>query len=168
VRPADRPNIVVDSRTNALIIAASQKTQAIVNSLIMRLDQKPENPGILIEVLPLDHNDASQVAGMINDVFSARRRNMLAPGQTAQSQERVNVEADGLTNSLIITASKENVLLIRELVAKVDLEPTAETSQLTIPDISELEKHALELRRLALKIKFQLIYLLEVNFVNGH
>ena len=132
VRPEDRPNIVIDSRTNALIIAASQKTLAIVNSLIMRLDQKPENPGILIEVLPLDHNDASQVAGMINDVFSARRRNMLAPGQTAQSQERVNVEADGLTNSLIITASKENVLLIRELVAKLDLEPTAETSQLTI------------------------------------
>ena len=29
------------------------------------------------------------------------------------------------------------------------------TSQLTIPDISELEKHALELRRLALKIIFQ-------------
>ena len=132
VRPEDRPNIVIDSRTNALIIAASQKTLAIVTSLIMRLDQKPENPGILIEVLPLDHNDASQVAGMINDVFSARRRNMLAPGQTAQSQERVNVEADGLTNSLIITASKENVLLIRELVAKLDLEPTAETSQLTI------------------------------------
>ena len=132
VRPEDRPNIVVDSRTNALIIAASQKTLAIVNSLIMRLDQKPETPGILIEVLPLEHNDASQVAGMINDVFSARRRNIQSPGQTSPAQERVNVEADGLTNSLIITASKENVGLIRELVAKVDLEPTAETSQLTI------------------------------------
>ena len=132
VRPEDRPNIVVDSRTNALIIAASQKTLAIVNSLIMRLDQKPESYGILIEVLPLKHNDASQVAGMINDVFSARRRNMQSPGQTTQPQERVNVEADGLTNSLIITASKENVGLIRELVVKVDLEPTAETSQLTI------------------------------------
>ena len=44
VRPEDRPNIVVDSRTNALIIAASQKTLAIVNSLIKRLDQKPETP----------------------------------------------------------------------------------------------------------------------------
>ena len=132
VRAEDRPNIVVDSRTNALIIAASQKTLAIVNSLIKRLDQKPETPGILIEVLPLEHNDASQVAGMINDVFSARRRNIQSPGQTSPPQERVNVEADGLTNSLIITASKENVGLIRELVAKVDLEPTAETSQLTI------------------------------------
>ena len=132
VRPEDRPNIVVDSRTNALIIAASQKTLAIVSNLIMRLDQKPESYGILIEVLPLKHNDASQVAGMINDVFSARRRNMQSPGQTTQPQERVNVEADGLTNSLIITASKENVGLIRELVVKVDLEPTAETSQLTI------------------------------------
>jgi len=132
VRPEDRPNIVVDSRTNALIIAASQKTLTIVSNLIMRLDQKPESYGILIEVLPLKHNDASQVAGMINDVFSARRRNMQSPGQTTQPQERVNVEADGLTNSLIITASKENVGLIRELVVKVDLEPTAETSQLTI------------------------------------
>ncbi|HAH99635.1 MAG TPA: hypothetical protein DCO70_09875, partial [Verrucomicrobiales bacterium] len=59
VRPEDRPNVVVDSRTNALIVAASQKTLAIVMSLITRLDQKPENPGILIEVLPLEHNDAS-------------------------------------------------------------------------------------------------------------
>ena len=43
VRPEDRPNVVVDSRTNALIVAASQKTLAIVMSLITRLDQKPEN-----------------------------------------------------------------------------------------------------------------------------
>jgi type II secretion system protein D len=150
VRPEDRPNIVVDSRTNALIIAASQKTLAIVDSLIMRLDQKPETPGILIEVLPLKHNDASQVAGMIDDVFSARRRNLLVPGQTSQPQERVNVEADGLTNSLIITASKENVGLIRELVAKVDLEPTAETSQLTIVSLeyADAQRAAAMLRSL--------------------
>ena len=150
VRPEDRPNIVVDSRTNALIIAASQKTLAIVDSLIMRLDQKPETPGILIEVLPLEHNDASQVAGMINDVFSARRRNIQSPGQTSPPQERVNVEADGLTNSLIITASKENVGLIRELVAKVDLEPTAETSQLTIVSLeyADAQRAAAMLRSL--------------------
>ena len=70
--------------------------------------------------------------GMLNDVFSARRRNLALPGQPTQPQERVNVESDGLTNSLIITASGENLELIRELVAKVDVEPTAETSQLTI------------------------------------
>ena len=132
VRPEDRPNVVVDGRTNALIIAAPQKTLAIVNSLIQRLDVKPENPGIHVEVLSLIHNDASQVAGMLNDVFSARRRNLALPGQPTQPQERVNVESDGLTNSLIITASGENLELIRELVAKVDVEPTAETSQLTI------------------------------------
>ncbi len=132
VRPEDRPNVVVDGRTNALIIAAPQKTLAIVNSLIQRLDVKPENPGIKVEVLSLIHNDASQVAGMLNDVFSARRRNLALPGQPTQPQERVNVESDGLTNSLIITASGENLELIRELVAKVDIEPTAESSQLTI------------------------------------
>jgi type II secretion system protein D len=116
----------------------------------MRLDQKPETPGILIEVLPLKHNDASQVAGMINDVFNARRRNIQLPGQTTQPQERVNVEADGLTNSLIITASKENVGLIRELVAKVDLEPTAETSQLTIVSLeyADAQRAAAMLRSL--------------------
>ena len=132
VRPEDRPNVVVDGRTNALIIAAPQKTLAIVNSLIQRLDVKPENPGIKVEVLSLIHNDASQVAGMLNDVFSARRRNLALPGQPTQPQERVNVESDGLTNSLIITASGENLELIRELVAKVDIQPTAESSQLTI------------------------------------
>ena len=132
VRPEDRPNVVVDGRTNALIIAAPQKTLAIVNSLIQRLDVKPENPGIKVEVLSLIHNDASQVAGMLNDVFSARRRNLALPGQPTQPQERVNVESDDLTNSLIITASGENLELITELVAKVDIEPTAESSQLTI------------------------------------
>ena len=132
VRPEDRPNVVVDGRTNALIIAAPQETLAIVNSLIQRLDVKPENPGIKVEVLSLIHNDASQVAGMLNDVFSARRRNLALPGQPTQPQERVNVESDDLTNSLIITASGENLELITELVAKVDIEPTAESSQLTI------------------------------------
>ena len=82
--------------------------------------------------MPLVHNDSSQVAGMVNDVFAARRRNLLQPGEPSQAQERVNVESDGLTNSLIVTASNENLELIRELVAKIDIEPTAETSQLTI------------------------------------
>ncbi|MDP6891920.1 MAG: secretin N-terminal domain-containing protein [Verrucomicrobiota bacterium] len=132
VRQEDRPNIVVDGRTNALIIAANSKTLAIVNSLIQRLDTKMDNPGIKVEVVPLVHNDSSQVAGMINDVFAARRRNMAQPGEPSQPQERVNVESDGLTNSLIVTASNENLELIRELVSKVDIEPTAETSQLTI------------------------------------
>ena len=132
IRQEDLPNIVVDGRTNALIISASSKTLAIVNSLILKLDKKSDNPGIKVEVLPLVHNDSSQVAGMVNDVFSARRRNLLQPGEPSQAQERVNVESDGLTNSLIITASNENLELIRELVAKIDIEPTAETSQLTI------------------------------------
>ena len=88
VRPEDRPNVVVDGRTNALIIAAPQKTLAIVNSLIQRLDVKPENPGIKVECF-LIHNDASQVAGMLNDVFSARRRNLALPGQPTQPQEEL-------------------------------------------------------------------------------
>ena len=85
----DRPNVVVDGRTNALIIAAPQKTLAIVNSLIQRLDVKPENPGIKVEVLSFESIDASQVAGMLDDVFSARRRNLAYP-VNPRNRRRVN------------------------------------------------------------------------------
>ena len=87
---------------------------------------------------------------MVNDVFSARRRNLTLPGQPTQPQERVNVESDDLTNSLIVTASGENMDMIRDLVAKVDVEPTTESSQLTIIplDYADAQRAAAMLRSL--------------------
>jgi type II secretion system protein D len=48
---------------------------------------------------------------------------MTLPGQTPVPQDRVDVTNDILSNALIISASKENLALIKGLLEKIDVEP---------------------------------------------
>ncbi|HTG44417.1 MAG TPA: secretin N-terminal domain-containing protein, partial [Verrucomicrobiae bacterium] len=86
----------------------------------------------MIEVIGLQKNDSGRVAEMIQTIFAGRLQAMTVPGQVPSSQDRVITSADPLSNALIVVANKENLETIRELVKKVDAEPTVEGGILTI------------------------------------
>ncbi len=120
-----KPVIVPDLRTNSLMVAAGLDDSKAVDELVGRLDQKLANPAVGLTVLQMKHNSAADVARMLNGVFAARLQSMTPANQEIQPQDRVDISADGLTNSLVISASAENLELIRGLVLKVDMEPTS-------------------------------------------
>ena len=122
-----KPVILPDLRTNSLLVAANQDDSRVLTSLLAKLDGKPTDPSVQLVVIPLVHNDAGVVGPMIQDIFTARLKSMTPAGQETAPQDNVDVVSDAMINGLVISASKDNLELIRGLIAKVDVEPAAVT-----------------------------------------
>ena len=127
-----KPIIVPDLRINALLVSAGADDSKILAGLVKKLDVELTDPAVVLEVLPLTHNDAGAIGPTIQQIFQARLTSMTPPGATPAPQDRVDVAADALANALIVSASKENLAMIRELLKKVDVEPAAESGTVKI------------------------------------
>ncbi|MFO1497710.1 MAG: secretin N-terminal domain-containing protein [Verrucomicrobiota bacterium] len=119
----NRPVIVPDPRSNSLLVAAGVDDNQAIDDLVARLDQRLDDPSMVLTVLGLRHNNASTVANTLENIFAARLRSRTAPGQPASPHDQIKVEPDSLNNSLIISASRENLELIANLLQKIDVEP---------------------------------------------
>ena len=119
----NKPVILPDPRSNSLLITANQEDNRTIDELLQKLDTRMDNPSLQLTVLPLKHNDAARVAGMIESIFAARRAAQTLPGQPALPSTQIKLEFDALNNSLVVSASKENLELIQDLLKKLDAEP---------------------------------------------
>ncbi len=119
-----RPIILPDLRTNSLLVAAGADDSRVIEGLLAKLDVELVDPAVQLVVVPLLHNDAGVVGPMIEEIFTARLEAMTPPGAQPLPQDRVDVVADALANALVVSASKENLGLVRGLLEKVDVEPT--------------------------------------------
>ena len=115
--------IVPDPRSNSLLVAAGVDDNQAIDDLVSRLDQRLDDPSMVLTVLGLRHNNATTVATTLESIFAARLRSRTIPGQPASPQDLIKIEPDSLNNSLIISASRENVELIVGLLQKIDVEP---------------------------------------------
>ncbi|MEA3366486.1 MAG: secretin N-terminal domain-containing protein, partial [Planctomycetota bacterium] len=122
-----KPVILPDLRINALLVAANADDSKILKSLLEKLDVELKDPTVQLVVVPLRFNDAGIVGPTLESLFAARLLSMTPPGQQPMPQDRVDVAVDTLSNALIISASKENLGLISDLLKKVDVEPPDET-----------------------------------------
>jgi type II secretion system protein D len=130
--PRQRPIILPDLRTNSVLAAANADDTKILTSLLKKLDVELVDPAVRLEVIPLKHNDAGVVGPTIQQIFQARLTSMTPQGTTPAPQDRVDVVTDSLSNSLVVSASKENLTLIRDLLKKVDVEPPMESGVVRI------------------------------------
>jgi type II secretion system protein D len=119
----ERPVIMSDVRCNCLLVAANADDTKIIISLLEKLDVELPDPSVQLVVIPLKFNDAGIVGPKLQQIFQARLTSMTLPGQQPVPQDRVDVSSDGLSNALIISASKENLVLIKGLLDKLDVEP---------------------------------------------
>ena len=122
-----KPIILADLRVNCLLVAANQDDSRVLASLLSKLDVKQTDPAVQLVVIPLQHNDCGVVGPMLTTLFAARLTQTTLPGAQVQPQDRVTVSTDGLSNSLIVSASKENIELINGLLGKLDVEPPTES-----------------------------------------
>jgi type II secretion system protein D len=122
-RQRNKPVIVADSRINALMISAAIDDNEIIDELLPKLDRKLDNPSLLLTVVPLKHNDAAQVSGMLENIFKARLRSRAVPGQAPSPSEEVEIEVDSLNNTLIVSSNKENLASIQDLLEQLDVQP---------------------------------------------
>lgn len=114
LRPEDEVIIEPDVRSNTLVIATSPRSFAVIEGLLKSLDRRDVQSTIGLHVVPVGNNSAAALAPRIEQVMRDRLRAMEVAGGV--SRDVVSVRADEATNSLIVAASEENLVLIKELV----------------------------------------------------
>ncbi|MFN0245657.1 MAG: type II secretion system secretin GspD [Kofleriaceae bacterium] len=128
--------ILVDERTNTLIVAASPAAYERVKALVERLDISLEiEGGSSIHVYPLGSAIAEEVAKTLNEAIQktqvpsgsttpARQGSPLPSSSTAGLGEgldgRAQVVADKPTNKLIVVSSGRDFLAIKEVIKELD------------------------------------------------
>jgi general secretion pathway protein D len=132
--------IMVDDRTNTLIVVSGEAGYLRVKALVARLDIPLETEGgSAINVYALQNALAEELATTLNNAFGQQQQprpgtrpgqpGAPAPGQPApisnigdgtSLEGQVRVIGDKATNSLIIMASGRDFLAVREVVKRLD------------------------------------------------
>lgn len=142
---ADTPSkrnvrIVADPATNSLVISAERDEWEGIRSLLAELDSEEYDSSLQLRVLPLMHADARSVAQAINQAFAGtlersraaqpqrpqqrrddERRDQDFPTVLVESEEWVRASAEPQTNSVIISASRQNIRKIETIIDTLDV-----------------------------------------------
>jgi general secretion pathway protein D len=136
--------ITAEVRTNSVIVSATEDNMKIIEDLIIRLDDKSA-AAIKLKLYALRFADATGVAKLVNDLFSETPTNsqgqrgsnnrggggmmpmwMGAPGMGGTGSEpqgatkEVRAVADLRTNSVLVAASEQRLVLIDAVMAEID------------------------------------------------
>ncbi len=113
IRNAQQPLVLTDPRTNSLLIAANPEDFESIRRMVADIEAIPMNPAVAITVVPVENKRAEQLAPKLQQLM-ADRIATLGPART--DADRVSIQADTASNSLIVAASDENLEVIRGLI----------------------------------------------------
>ncbi|NPV03921.1 MAG: type II secretion system secretin GspD [Syntrophaceae bacterium] len=127
--------IIADERTNSLIVLASEVFAARVRDFVNILDRDIPQGESKMHVYRLQYANSEDLAKVLTNLSSrdARPAAPAAPGQPAQPvipglrsrtsmlSSDVQIVSDKATNTLIITANKEDWRILEEVIRKVDV-----------------------------------------------
>ncbi len=112
--------IVPDERTNALIILASEDDTARIKLLINLLDKETPRGEGDIRVYYLQNASAEDLTKVLMAIPSKQEAST-EKGKAPVVSKEVQIVADKATNSLIITAKKEDYLILEDVIQKLDI-----------------------------------------------
>src|SRR5690606_234158 len=114
LRNSQRPLVMTDARTNSLLVAANPEDLASIEDLVNKLAAAPTNPAVGVHVVALGSSvRAELIAPRLQRLMRERQATL---GQAATPTDRVAIEPDLASNSLIVAASNENLDVIRNLI----------------------------------------------------
>ncbi len=130
----------IDTRTNVIIAAAAPRELAIIDALVVALDVKESGSGKRDEVVvPLKNIQALVVAQAIDDYLTQKQTletasEVLSNYQLYESQ--VIVIPESISNSIIVSASADEIDDILEMIAKFDKDPPQVVIQVLIAEVT--------------------------------
>ncbi len=115
--------VVPYERVNALIVLANGSEMSRVKSLIATLDKKGERAEGNIRVYYLQNANAVDMAKVLNDLpeTAAKGGTGAVQGKAAAISKDVRVMADEETNSLIIRATKDEYVVLEDVIKQLDI-----------------------------------------------
>ncbi|MDR1959809.1 MAG: hypothetical protein LBQ54_12330 [Planctomycetaceae bacterium] len=140
--------ISIDTRSNSLVVVASQGAINLIEALLANLDQK-DAMDRQFKVIPLRNSSAVDVANAINRYMTANRSIQDAGVVSAYQQLESEVIAvpEPVSNMLIIDASAAYLTQIEKLVDDLDKEPLQVVIQVMIGEVtlSDTDEFGIEL-----------------------
>jgi general secretion pathway protein D len=111
---------VEDDRTNTLIILASEGDTLKIKELIAVLDKETPKGKETIHVYYLENAIAEDLANVLEAIPTKKSDDKTAKAAPIVSS-KVRITADKATNSLIITAGKEDYSILETVIRKLDI-----------------------------------------------
>jgi type II secretion system protein D len=115
-KKADQVVISTDARTNTLIISSSPRSMAMVESLLKTFDAEQANFMVGMHVIPVKDVDVRQVAPRIERLMRERLAASAQAGAVRNPMDTFTIEAEPVNNVLIVSASDENLAVVKELI----------------------------------------------------
>ena len=137
IRVEDRPTVTTDTRTNSLIISASDKTFTMLSNLLGMLDKKSAIDLRDIRLVTLKNAEASTLATVLQSMMDARVQRQQSLGVKDAEALRVIVVADARSNSLIIGGSTEGYQIVKDLANQLDSKSAALSGQIQLMPLKE-------------------------------
>jgi general secretion pathway protein D len=130
-RPGSVPiRIVADERTNSVILLASETNTMNVKQLISLMDKDIPRSGTILHVYRLQNGNAEDMTKVLMNLPKDTKDPKAAPAPTPATatatakavalSKDVNVVADKATNTLIITATRDDYKTIEGIIRQLD------------------------------------------------
>ncbi|RPI59527.1 MAG: hypothetical protein EHM48_08735, partial [Planctomycetaceae bacterium] len=132
IRDEDKPTVAVDTRTNALVVSASEKTFALLEILMKRLDVKQPIELRDVRLVTLKNAEADSLATTLQKMMDARVQRLTSLGVKDADAVKVVIVADARSNSLIVGGSAEGYELVKSLAQQLDTTSPALGGQVQI------------------------------------
>jgi general secretion pathway protein D len=117
---ASEVRIVPDERTNSLILLASEDDTRKIKELVRLLDRDPPRGEGDIRVCYLQHANAEDLTKVLTNLPS-KQTTEAEKGKAPVISKEARIVADKATNSLVIMASKDDYLVLEEVIKKLDI-----------------------------------------------
>lgn len=137
--------IIAEPRTRSIIVVASKAAHSRARSLIKRLDVATGEQSSHIHMIALEHADAETLAGTLTALMGARAEPKQAAGGARQARQPsaaitvegdVRVTHDAPTNALLVLATMQDFLSLREIIRRLDTTRPQVYIEATIMEVS--------------------------------
>lgn len=112
--------IIADSRTNSLLVTAGNESYQVVEQLALSLENIRASTANDVQIVPLNRGNAAKVAETVQRVMDRQYADL--PSELA-SREKPLILTDSRTNSLLVTASADDLKRINDLVTRLENAP---------------------------------------------
>ena len=112
---------VADERTNSIIMVASEVDTNRIRSLIDTLDQETPKGKEKIHVYFLEYAAAEEIVAVLKDLPTEDKTKAGGAKEAPVVSDKVTITADKATNSLIITADRDDYATLVEIIRQIDI-----------------------------------------------
>ncbi|HUS47670.1 MAG TPA: secretin N-terminal domain-containing protein, partial [Phycisphaerae bacterium] len=123
--------IAGDEAGRLVIVSAPVEKHELIAKVIEDIDRAQGGDQVSVRVYSIQHADAAGVATALNVAVGGASTDRRT--RTTESSAGIRISADSSSNCLIVRASQEDHERIAELIAKMDVAPTAQFPVQAIP-----------------------------------